>query len=812
MKETDKRTEKITIWGIVQGVGFRPFTAKLADRLGICGEVRNAGGLVEITVTNTAEDIRGFLSHLKDELPPPGEIVHIKRETLKNIAKYSGFTISQSSDGEDEAAALPADLAVCPRCLKELRDPQNRRLLHPFISCMSCGPRYTIVDRTPYDRENTSMADFVMCADCEAEYTNREDVRYHAQTISCHECGPTLLWRDGGSRDDVERSSGSRNDVERSGDDVERSGDCRPPDGALDPLHRAIRAISGGGVIAFKATGGYCFVCSPFHTEALQKLRNIKVREEKPFALMFPDMEIIKRYCYVNDEEESLLTSAARPIVLLEKRKIPNEVAVSPEVCRSSRFIGAFLPSIGAQYMLAWELGPLIMTSANLSDMPIIKDEQEMWETMSRQPLVDGALYNSRAIRTRMDDSVVRIIDARPQMIRRSKGYVPSPIYIDAIDELEKSDMIFAAGGHLKAAFTLTKGNIAYISQYFGDLDSIEAENVYIDGLERMKSLFRIEPELIVCDAHPLYAATRIAEEYAAELTKKRGAAAEGEERILRVQHHHAHIASVMAEHGIKEPVIGVAFDGTGYGADGKIWGGEILLCEGWEFERMAHLKYVPMIGGDTSMKSAWKSAVSYMHDYNKSSEPELTREGKKAAPSEALPAIISVDISDIIDYCGQNRYPYKNEVISAIESGVNTVESSSMGRLFDAVASLLGISDESRYEGECAILLENAAAEAINHIGRSRIGDLALKFHMDVAAVIAVECERVRDKTGVNKVALSGGVFQNKILMEESLRLLRELRFSVYYNIAAPPNDGGISLGQAYIGMKYLEKKRYRA
>ena len=415
-------------------------------------------------------------------------------------------------------------------------------------------PRYTIIDRIPYDRENTTMDEFPMCDFCEEEYKTLQNRRYHAQTISCHDCGPVLS--------------------------------MSPEEGA-DLLKK-------GEVIAFKSMGGYNLVCDPFNDEAVAKLRKIKQREQKPFAVMFSDVEELKRYCYISEPEERLLSSAARPILLLEHK--PTE---SKEI-RKSRFIGSFLPAMGAQHLLLDRISPLIFTSANLSDMPMIKDDSQMKALMEKQPLIKGVIANERRIRVRMDDSVVRVIDGQPQMIRRSKGYAPVPLYVESQTDLQ----ILAAGGQLKNSFALTKGPFVYMSQYFGDMDSIENQKIYEENTERMAQLFRIHPQLVVCDLHPLYYTTAFAEKLAAKENLP----------LIKVQHHHAHVASVMAEHNLKGKVIGVSFDGTGYGTDGAVWGGEFLLCEGGEYKRMEHLRYVKMLGGDASMKEGWKSAVSYLY------------------------------------------------------------------------------------------------------------------------------------------------------------------------------------------------------
>ena len=720
---TNRSTQRIKLWGIVQGVGFRPFVAKTAHRMGMKGEVLNIGGLVEIAVTDTSQRIDALVEAIETEKPAPAEIVHIKR-TLEPFREFDHFTILDSDAGDDEAAMIPADLSICPHCLAEMRDPENPRYNHPFISCMICGPRYTIIDRIPYDRDNTTMIDFPMCDFCEKEYTDLHDRRYHAQTISCHSCGPVLSM----------------------------------------PVKEGARLIAAGEVIAFKSMGGYNLICDPRSDDAVFKLRQIKKREQKPFAVMFRDIEQIKEYCYVSPIEEKLLTSSARPILLLEHK--PSQ---SKEI-NKSRFIGSFLPSMGAQHLLLDEISPLIVTSANRSEMPIIKDNEEMAAMMEKEPLIKGVIDNERRIQVRVDDSVVRAIDGQPQMIRRSKGYAPVPLYI----KTSFGGEVLAVGGQLKNSFALSKGPFAYMSQYFGDMDSVENQRIYEENVERMKALFRIKPELVVCDQHPLYYTTAYAENLGLP--------------VLRVQHHHAHVASVMAEHDLSGKVIGVSFDGTGYGTDGAVWGGEFLLCENDRFERFDHLRYVKMLGGDSSMKEGWKSAVSYRYAWEKGYEEE----------SEG----IAIDLSPIMEFAEKRTWPGEALARKGIEAGINTIKSSSMGRLFDGVSALLGIKDRNDYEGQCAILLEDAAADP----GASAANALALDFHKKIARMILDTCCRIREETGARQVALTGGVFQNKILMEESLKLLRQSGFLPYYNVSVSPNDGGIALGQTYIALKKKE------
>lgn len=774
-----EQSERIKLWGIVQGVGFRPYVAKTAAQLGMKGQVLNIGGLVEITVTDTPLRITEFIDTLIKNKPVPAEIVHIKRESV-SYREFDSFTIIKSGAGDDEAAMLPSDLAICPDCLQELYDSENPRYLHPFISCMVCGPRYTIIDRIPYDRENTSMVDFPMCSFCESQYTALNDRRYHAQTISCHECGPQLIWKE----NQHHAPDSGIDQISGSGDFSSASCKAAPIRRDAAVLDHAAEILRSGGVIAFKSVGGYNLLADPLNDEAVTRLRKIKNREAKPFAVMFRDTDQIKEFCFVNDTEEKLLNSSARPIILLEHRDLPYD-----EI-RRSRFIGSFLPSFAAQYMLLDRISPLIFTSANLSDMPMIKDETEMNAMMASNPLIDGMIYNTRQIRVRADDSVVRVIDDQPQMIRRSKGYVPVPLYIDSAPS--GKTMIFAAGSQLKNSFALTKGPFTYISQFFGDMDTVENQQLYESNVLRLSELFRVRPEAVVCDMHPLYYTTAFAEKYAEENGLP----------LIKVQHHHAHVASVMAENDLKGKVIGVSFDGTGYGTDGHIWGGEFFLCENGDTKRMSHLKYIDMIGGDASVKDARRSALSYIHafenGYMSADPPGADIEGSRE---------IAVDISDIIAYGREHllSMPDAKLVTAALRSGINTVKSSSMGRLFDGVSSLLGIKDHNDYEGQCAIMLEDAAAFAQKHPGADPASDLALAFHQSVIDMIIDQCMTIRDESGASQVALTGGTFQNKILMEGVLKKLRSRGFSPYYNISVSPNDGGIALGQAYVAMHRL-------
>ena len=751
-EESGNRSIRIRLYGIVQGVGFRPFAAKLAYSLGITGMVTNcSGGLVDITACGTAVQLDAFQRRLLDEKPQNALIVHLETEDIPYI-RYDSFTIEPSGAAEGPVFISP-DLCVCEACLDELADERNARFAHPFISCMACGPRYSIIEDAPYDRCATAMRDFAMCEDCAAQYGNREDRRYHAQTISCHRCGPFLLYRD---------SVGGETAHE-------------------DAFNNAVKALRMGKVVAVKGIGGYHLCCDPFDQDAVLRLREIKRRELKPFAVMFPDLDAMGRYAHISPQEEALLTCGARPIVLLKQKK--NDLA--PAVCSDSRLLGAFLPYTPLQVLLMRSAGPLVMTSANISEEPITKDDGPMlaW------PGLDGVLYNTRRITARADDSVAKVSAGRTQMIRRSRGYVPLPVILRG----EPKGAVFAAGGQLKSAFCLASGRFAYMGPHIGDLDHDGCIHAYRESLERLQKLLRISPELAVCDLHPGYASTALAQETGLPL--------------LRVQHHHAHIASVMAEHGLEGPVIGVAFDGTGWGCDSTVWGGEFFVCRGNRFERAGHIKSVRFLGGDEGMKDAAKSAMFYLRD-----------------------AGLDAHIRD-------ERWPL---IRAALDNGVNTHGNSGLGRLFDAASAVLGVCAYNRYEGECAIKLENLAARAMEQgtepvpmafavsqkdgilvadaapvicaLAQSGCAKeaLALGFHIAVADMALELCTRLRCKTGISTVTLSGGVFQNAVLLQDMMDKLAVKGFAVYVNEKVPPNDGGISLGQAQIGLGHLNGKEY--
>ena len=747
-----KRILKIIVSGIVQGVGFRPLVFRMAHSHHLHGMVRNHGGNVEIILQGTQTNMDLFLAELAMNNKEDYEILNQRQEFIQG-EEYFDFTI-ESSDCNEELAVIPPDLPTCTECEKELFTKSNRRYHNPFISCVKCGPRYTIMKRLPYDRDTTVMEDFEMCPSCKEEYTSPNDGRFHAQTISCNDCGPFLVYAE-------------------KGIDL-----CQEE----EALEKAIYILNNGGILAIKGIGGYQYACSPFQDETVLKLRRLKGREEKPFAVMFPDLNTLVDHCYCSKEEIQVMKSKARPITLLRKKT----EKMSLYVGNRSEYCGVFLPYTPLHILLTRSCGPLIMTSGNYSGRPMITQDEEMKAVNS--DLLDGILYHQRKILRGVDDSVVQLINGKVQIMRRSRGYVPYPVFIPQ----KEKKQILAMGGDLKATFCYDKQGGAILSPYFGDLEEMPIFEQYEVAIKEQEEFLQMKPEIVVCDLHPNYFSTKLGIKLAKEANLE----------LKFVQHHHAHIASVMAEHGLEGAVIGVALDGTGYGTDGAIWGGEFLLCEKGKFQRMAHLNYVTMIGGDQSMKDGEKILSCY-----------LIQAGLQA-------------------YSKDKRLPI---IEAAIQHQIQTIESSSMGRLFDGVAALLDICRENKYEGECAIMLEKAARMGIE-MGESPIEmdfkveenesvwrihwepvlktlsegkekytatSLSYGFHESVIRMIVESCKKIRRKSHCNQVALSGGVFQNRILMEWVPKRLEKEGFEVYRNELVPPNDGGISLGQVLIGME---------
>lgn len=690
-------TQKLTFHGIVQGIGFRPAAQRIAIDLGVKGQVKNTGGNVSLIITANEQALDDFVRRLVAMF----EIKKYERETIEDI-NFSCFRIV-SSENDERTPFITPDLATCDECAAEVLDSLNRRYRHPFISCVNCGPRYTIIKELPYDRENTAMGEFEMCGECEAEYTDAYNRRCHAQTIACNDCGP------------------------KTNISI---------DEAADILRR-------GEILAIKDIGGYHLACRTDSAKSVEEIRKIKGRETKPFAVMFSSLEMIKQYCSVNTKEEELLLSPARPIVLLKKIKDFNS-----DICGQSDFIGAFLPCNPIQILLLNEVSPLVMTSANISGEPIITDD----EKIKKFPV--KILSHNRSILTPIDDSVVQVICSRTQFLRRARGYVPLAI---EIDKRAKCDTL-CLGGDLKAAFAFHRDNYVFISQYFGDLENSAVLDCFKSNIYRFSSLHGFKAEKSVADAHPGY--------YSSNLFGKPD---------IKIQHHKAHAASVIAEHKLKGKVLCFAFDGTGYGDDGAVWGSEVFLFDGCNMKRETHLKYTKFLASDEASKNA--------------------------------------DLA-LACYTGENELVKK-----AIENNIGVILSSSMGRLFDAVCAMLDIKHYNTYEGECACALENTARKAktaypitvsldpVNIIEQIRtakatapVEDIALGFHMMICDMIIKTCEKYRKSDGVNQIALSGGVFNNRIITERSIKALEKKGFSVYISEKVPCGDGGIALGQAYL------------
>ena len=793
---------QITVLGVVQGVGFRPFVAECARTLSLRGSVCNSGGVVRIEAYGTKEAMEELVHRLRSCAPPAARVdrVIVEKEREAGAEPEDFLIVESEAENGADLPLIPPDLPICADCLAELGNPENRRFRYPFISCTACGPRYSILEAIPYDREHISMREYAMCPECGREYRQPGGRRQHAQTISCRDCGPQLILsgREDSSSGSAGMASGLTSDA---------------------ALSEAVRILKEGGILAVKGIGGYQFACRPDREETVCRLRLLKGREKKPFAVMFPSLDGaqgIRAFCRVSRQEEALLVSAARPIVLLERS---GQDAFCPSLCAESRYLGAFLPYTGLHQLLTEEAGPLVMTSANATEDPIFTKEEELAELWERFPhALDGAAWNTRRIVTPLDDSLMRITAGHVQMLRRSRGFVPSPVYLHerecgpVFSAKKERKEVLAFGGDLKSAFCLAAGERAYLSQYLGDMENFRVYQNFRRELERMKALFGVRPQKLVCDLHPGYQTTRMAEETAA----RRGLP------LLQVQHHHAHAASVMAEHGL-ERCIAVVFDGTGYGTDGHIWGGEFLVCEGASFQRCGHLEEIPLTGGDASSKDASLTAACHL---------AFLSEGKDVSFSRTVAPKVEL-------------------VRKALKFGINVQQSSSMGRLFDAVSALLGIRDFNSYEGECAIALENAAWKErkrreerpengarerelplelpfpIREEGEMLIADrrtllevllrelseegecgikperaqeLALAFHEALARMVLAMCRRLRERTGIRQIALSGGVFANVLLQERCRALLEADGFSVYVNEQVPGNDGGICLGQAWI------------
>lgn len=762
-----KERRKIEINGIVQGVGFRPFIYSLATQHHLNGFVLNNTKGVVIEVEGEKPSIESFISSIKDGLPP---ISRIEAMGVKNLPPvgYENFSIKPSLSSGKRAVIISPDIATCEKCLEELFDEKDRRFTHPFINCTNCGPRFTIIKDIPYDRKMTTMEKFKMCPICQAEYDNPSNRRFHAQPNCCPECGPEVKL-------------------------IELKGDIPEEINRDNPLEKTAQQLSTGSIVAIKGLGGFHLACDATNQSAVLRLRAGKQRNEKPFALMAKDMDTIRTFCNMDKEEETLLLSVRRPIVLLKKKK-ENHLPVAEGIARNQNYYGVMLPYTPLHHLLFYFNSPslLVMTSGNLREEPIIYKDKDAFSRLSK--IADYFLSHNRKIHIRCDDSVTRIFLRNETLVRRARGYVPEPIALP----FECKGNILSCGAELKNTFCLTKGNYAFLSQHIGDLENLETLQSFEKGIEQFKHLFSIEPRVIAYDMHPEYLSTK----YAKRLSLKHP-----DIPTVPIQHHYAHIASCMAENGITDKVIGIAFDGTGYGTDGKIWGAEFLIADLENSKRVGHLRYIPMPGGEMAIKEPWRMAVSYLYDTYGDGFTDLGLESVKKIPRE------------------------KRELVKKmISQGINSPLTSSMGRFFDAVSAMLSICMKNNYEAQAAIELEMAIKEKeereeqykysimdenglliidtkelvrgiVEDIkGASSTSFISSKFHNTIVEIITDISNKLRKRFGLNKIALSGGVFQNMFLLNKTVKGLQKNGFSLYTHHRVPTNDGGISLGQAAI------------
>lgn len=770
----DLLSYEIKIIGIIQGVGFRPFVYNLANSLGLTGWVGNVDGGVVIVAEGKYDDLQGFVERLGSEAPP---LAHIKAIDVsgKPYCGFKTFSIIESSKSSSQNIYISPDVSICDECKSDLFNKENPRFLYPFINCSNCGPRFTIVKGIPYDRCLTTMDKFDMCPKCRLEYNDPSDRRYFAQPISCFECGPELSLLDG---------KGERVDVR-------------------DIMDHVCHLLLEGRIVAIKGIGGYHLACNAMDGNAVAHLRKRKIRDEKPFALMVKDYETALKYCIIDDVERKILESERKPIVLMRRRdgiKLPKGIA-----CKNPN-LGIMLPYTPLHLLLFNKPGleALVMTSGNRSNEPIYYKDGDAIENL--RDIADYFLVNNREIHIRTDDSVTRVFMGKEYIIRRSRGYTPLPVTCrgNGLD----FPTVLACGGQLKNTFCLNRGEEFYLSHHIGDLENFETLASFEEGIRHFGKILNLDYRVVAYDLHPGYISTQ----YALSL--------ENVEKFP-VQHHHAHIASCMAENSLEGEVIGVAFDGTGYGEDGNIWGGEFFTGGYRGFERAIHLDYVRMPGGEMAVKEPWRMAVSYLYD---------TFDGI----CDKIDSEYGINIGGI-NVLGDIEARDIKTAAALIEKGFNSPLTSSMGRFFDAVSSLIGIRSKISYEGQAAIELENESqsgdfgaysfliksGDEISKVDSSGIikgiledmsngvsrGIIAARFHETIVSVVLEGCLKIRGCTGLSRVALSGGVFQNMRLLKRCLLRLREKEFEVFIHGRVPPNDGGIALGQAVMAAVSLAK-----
>ena len=753
--------KRLKVNGIVQGVGFRPFVFQLADQYGLKGEVANTSSGVSIHIEGPPEHIASFEKDLSEKSPPLACIVEIssQRSAVKNHAE---FAIVKSKGQSEMSTLISPDVSVCDDCLSEMLDPADRRFRYPFINCTNCGPRYTIIDDIPYDRPKTSMRHFKMCPRCQAEYDDPTNRRFHAQPNACADCGPHVGLYDN-----------RQNEINQH----------------QDAVKKAAVLLQKGYVLAIKGLGGFHLAADAANTDAVRRLRNRKLRQEKPLAIMSYDLEAIRQYARVGPEEEKLLTSIQRPIVLLRKKN-PN--TISEEVAPKNKYFGTMLPYTPLHYLLLQHgFDALVMTSGNLSEEPIAIDNDDAFNRLA--DIADYFLIHNREIYLRSDDSIVRQVAGARRFLRRSRGFVPIPIFLRY-----KVPPVLACGAELKNTICVTKKDQAFISQHIGDLENLPTYEFLKLTIAHLKRILDINPEIIAHDLHPDYLSTRYAMELPAD-------------HKIQVQHHHAHIVSCMAEHKLEGTVLGLSFDGTGYGTDGTVWGGEILIVREHDFERAGHLAYVPMPGSTAAIKEPWRMAVSYLQGAYGNDFRNLNLPAMAAIENEKLTII--------------------SEMIS---KGINAPLTSSLGRLFDGVAAICGIHQRVNFEGQAAMALEMAASGDSDSVyeyewdadgayriltepiirgvvddvaGGIPVGEISSRFHRTLICLFTDLCVLIGKERELDRVVLSGGVFQNSILLTGLTRALEERNFQVFSHQQVPTNDGGIALGQAVVAAAMIKR-----
>ncbi|MFM6580015.1 MAG: carbamoyltransferase HypF [Dolichospermum sp.] len=779
------RLEEIRVCGIVQGVGFRPTVYRLANMLGLKGEVFNDGKGALIRVSGSEEIITDFVNKLYQECPPLARINKVVRGLYWGEFNFDNFVISPSVNGVIKTQVSP-DAASCPQCQREIFDPFSRYFRYPFTNCTHCGPRLTIIRAIPYDRNNTSMVNFPMCKECEREYEDVENRRFHAQPVACFKCGPRA-WLERGDGKVISSDMFSM----------------------LDDVDAVCTLLQRGKIVAIKGLGGFHLACDATLENTILKLRNRKHRYHKPFALMARDIDIISEYCHINDLEKILLNSPAAPIVLL---KIKPEKQVALSVAPGQNTLGFMLPYTPLHHLILRRMkNPIVLTSGNISDEPQCINNQDAKEKLSK--IADYFLLHNRDIVNRVDDSVVRVIDNKIQTLRRARGYAPAPIILPS--GFVNLPPILAMGSELKNTFCLLREGEVILSQHLGDLENAAAFNAYQETLNLYLNLFQHQPQIIAVDKHPEYLSSKLGKELATA----------NQIKLVEIQHHHAHIASCMAENQLSldtKPVLGIAYDGLGYGEDGTLWGGEFLLADYCQFQRLATFKPTFMIGGEQAIYQPWRNTFSQL--INGFTWEEITEKYSDL---------------EIIKFLETKNPKLLNQII---EKGINSPLTSSVGRLFDAVASAIGICREQcSYEGQAAIEMETIAninklnnhKENVNYsfkleksaniyyintssIWREILNDIkqeispseiAGKFHEGLANTIVTTVKKLQQEHQFQQVVLTGGVFQNQILLQQVKMGLEELKINVLNHSIVPTNDGGISLGQAVIAAaRYLK------